>query len=110
MKSIYAALTANTVKRFALTGPFDFVDVVNVDNAGTAPIYFTIAAAAVTGEEEATLEPVDPTVAGNDTWVVPAGVGSTKRVRVYGKNVVVKCISAGTALTGVVAGNKGDEV
>lgn len=110
MQSAYGALTGNTVKRFSLTGNFDWVDVVNVDNAGNAPIYFTFSAVPLASDAEAPIDPPDPTVAGNNTWVTPGAVGQAKRVRVYGKNVVVKVISAGASNCGVIGGNRGEEV
>lgn len=80
--SKHVTLTAATVATVTLDADFNNVEVVNVD--GTAAVYFT-------------LDGDDPTVAGDDTYVLPAAVGSVEMpVHNWSAATSVKLISSGT--------------
>ena len=84
--SITATLTANTVDLAILTNPCFEVTVVNV--TGTAAIYFTV------GHPGGPCP--QPTVGGQECYVLPAAVGSVD-IRHAGQfGTVVQLISSGT--------------
>lgn len=77
----HATLTANTVDTVNLPAAATVVEVLNRD--GTAEIYFTI-------------DGNDPAVAGDDTNVLPAAMGSLEVGSPLAAQTVVKLISSGT--------------
>lgn len=87
----HGTLTASTVATVTLTRDFQRVEVLNV--TGSAAIYFTV-------------DGSNPTVAGDDTYVVPAVTGASfsAPANASGSTTVVKLISSGTpgyAVTGL---------
>lgn len=89
----HATLAASTVDTVTLTGSWDLVDVLN---RGTGTIYVTVGP-----------DPADPTVAGDNTTVVPAGGVVTVEVSNRGSQKV-KLISS-TADAYSVMGHNGSE-
>lgn len=84
----HVTLVANTVATVTLTGDFQLVEVINVD--GVAAVYFTVDGAA-------------PTVAGDDTLVVPAVADARTRAGAPSPaNSTVRLISAGAPKVAVV--------
>lgn len=81
MRIVHATLVAATVDTVTLDRDYSEVEVTNVD--GVAPLYFTVDAAA-------------PTVAGNDTEVLPGAIGRLRIPSGSGSPTVVRLISAGT--------------
>lgn len=78
----HGTLVAATVTTVTLTRDFQRVEVVNV--TGTAAIYFTV-------------DGSDPTVGGDDTYVLPAAICSFEAPSASsGSTTVVKLISSGT--------------
>ena len=74
---------------------FEQLEVINVD--GASEIYFIIA--------DGLDNPTNPTVAGDDTRVIPAVRGQSYKMPLRGgsKAVTVELISAGTPAFGVIA-------
>lgn len=94
-------LTTSKVSRVevdATGAAFNVVDVISVK--GTTLIYFTIACGD-TNNGQAVVEPPDPTVAGDNTYVLTAtlaGPGAMQRIRVPGgTKCVVKAITSGAS-------------
>lgn len=86
--SRHGTLTASTVATVTVSGDYRTVDVWNL--TGTAAIYFT-------------LDGSTPTVQGNDTFVVPAAVGSVRLLSpAVDTALTVKLISSGTPSYSVV--------
>lgn len=91
MEARHGTLVANTVSDVVLDSDFAIVEVVNVD--GAAIIYLRTDA-------------VNPTVAGDNTRVLPAVAGASLLVRVGNGVTDVRLISAGTpkfAVTGLLS-------
>lgn len=85
----HGTLTADTVASVDLGVDVGEVDVCNVD--GAAAIYFRV-------------DGTNPTVAGNDSYVIPAALGASARVPVTSDgNTVVKLISVGTPAYSITA-------
>ena len=80
----HSTLTASTVDTVTLNDGTEYVTVVN--RGGTDEIYFTVGTP--------TNEPPSPTVGGNDTYVLPAALGSLRVASEIGP-IVVKLISNG---------------
>lgn len=101
--AVHATLTASTVDVVTLTDVASGAGVAKptitvVNRSGTAEIYFTVS---VTGTF-----PAEPTVGGDNTYVVPAAISSLS-VPVYpgvsGDSAVVKVISSAAAKYSVQA-------
>lgn len=88
--SEYVTLVANQAATVTLDTDYDEVEVVNVDNAGAAPIYFQ-------PDEHAAAA----TVQGAGTEVVPAVAGARVRVACHGEPTTVTLISTGASTVGV---------
>ncbi len=88
MESQHGTCTGATVVTKTLTKDASRVDVINV--SGTAPIYFTVNGGT-------------PTVAGNDTFVVVAIAGATRRCDLGAEAPVVKLVSSGTPTFAIIA-------
>lgn len=80
-RSKHVTLTAATVATVTLESDYNNVEIVNVD--GAAAVYVTI-------------DGTTPTVAGDDTIVLPAAIGSVELEPQTATATVVKLISAGT--------------
>lgn len=88
-ESEHLTLVADTVARVDLPANAGRIEVVNRD--GAAEVYFTVNGAA-------------PTVEGDDTFVLPAAIGSVEVSRPRTTSAaVVKLISAGTPKVSVTA-------
>lgn len=101
--AVHESLTANEVDCVTLTDAgtgYGLTEpaVTVVNRTGAADIYFTVN---TTGEPQD-----DPTVAGDDTYVVPAAISSVSVPASLGVNgsVSVKLISTGAEAYSVVAG------
>lgn len=88
LRSKHVTLTAATVYWLAITGPWDYVEVLNRDDVGGDVCYFVV------GDENTTA----PTTAGDDTLVVLPQQSVVVRLPAPGNGKVraVKMISAGT--------------
>lgn len=81
MYARHITLTASTVATVTMDRDYSYLEVVNVD--GAAAVYFTVNGAA-------------PTVAGNDTFVLPAAIGGLETQPESSDVTTVRLISAGT--------------
>lgn len=81
----HSTLVASTVDTVTLNDGEEYVTLVN--RSGSAEIYATVGTSAV--------PPATPTVGGNDTYVLPAAIGSLRVAGQIGPTVV-KLISSGT--------------
>lgn len=87
VRSTNGTLTATTVATVTLDADYDWVEVVNL--SGSAAIYFTV-------------DGTTPTVAGDNTDLVPNVAGARVRVPAPGQTSTVKLISSGTPTYHVV--------
>lgn len=88
MQSKYATLSNGSVSQIAMTTKTSRVQVVNV--TGSVAVYFRV-------------DGTNPTVAGDNTYVLPAVAGASVTVDVDIDSLpVVKFIAAGTPVVGVL--------
>lgn len=88
MESRHGTLSASTLRTFTFTSNYSVVEVINRD--GAADIFFKIDS------------DTDPTVEGNDTYVLPASRCSLELTSQAKTNTTVKLISSGTPKFSVI--------